>query len=138
MKTFREGKIIDILGPLGNGYPPPPAGMTPLLIAGGTGIASIFSFCDELSEKYVLYGAKTKAEILMLNELGNMDDRLIVCTDDCSFGREGRVDKILNDFLNSHTTGSTPFVIYACDQNPCQGPYPRLLPKKGNKGLCFC
>jgi len=118
MKAFRKGKVIDVIGPLGNGYPPPADGLTPLLIAGGTGIASIFSFCDELPEKYVLYGAKTKAEILMLNELGSMDDKLIVCTDDCSFGREGMVDKILNDFLNAHAPGGGSFVIYACGPKP--------------------
>jgi len=134
MKTFEEGKVIDLIGPLGNGYPPPPDGMTPLLIAGGTGIASIFSFCDELSEKYVLYGARTKTEIFMLNELGNMDNRLIVCTDDCSLGREGRVDKILNDFLNSHATGSAPFVIYACGPKPMLQAVSAIAAERGIKG----
>ena len=117
LKTFTEGKTINMIGPLGNGYPQPPEGMTPLLIAGGTGIASIFSFCEELAEKYVLYGAKTKAEILMMNELGRMNDRLIVCTDDCSLGREGMVDKVLNDFLDSRPPGGS-FVIYACGPSP--------------------
>ena len=134
MKTFKEGKIIDIIGPLGNGYPAPPDGVTPLLIAGGTGIASIFSFCDELAEKYVLYGAKCKADILMLNELGKLDDKLIVCTDDCSLGREGMVDKILNDFLDMHASGSSSFVVYACGPKPMLSAVSKIAKERGIKG----
>jgi len=115
MKEFKQGRIINIIGPLGTGYPNPKNGFTPLLIAGGIGIASIFSLAEKLAKKScIIYGARSKDDLLMLNELGKMGAEIITCTDDCSFGKEGLVTDVLNDFINSHSTSLDSYVLYAC------------------------
>ena len=135
MTNFRQGKVIHLIGPLGTGYPKPKNDYTPLLLAGGTGIASIFSLKEDLSKKaYVLYGAKNKGELLMLNELERLGDKLIVCTDDCSLGKKGMVTDGLNDFLISNLTLLSSYVIYACGPKPMLEAISKIAVDKGIKG----
>lgn len=134
LKTFRTGKIINMIGPLGNGYPTPKNAQVPVLIAGGTGVASIFSLCDELPEKYVVYGAQCKGDLLMLDELQKLHDRFIVCTNDCSFGKKGMVDTALVDFLDKRASDISSYVIYACGPKPMLEAVAKIAADKGMKG----
>jgi dihydroorotate dehydrogenase electron transfer subunit len=119
MKAFGEGKIIPMIGPLGNGYPGPGRATVPLFVAGGTGIASVFSLIEKLSKKAcVLYGARCKDQILVADELQAFGDRCSICTDDGSFGAKGTAVDMLGDFLSRHRKGTARFVIYACGPKP--------------------
>ncbi len=114
MKDFNQGKIISLTGPFGNGYPSHDDSQVPLLIAGGTGIASILSLYYELNKKYLIYGAKTRDELVLLDEIEKSDGKFFICTDDCSYGKRGMVDGLLRDFLNSHQEIINSLIIYAC------------------------
>lgn len=119
IKDFKPGKIINLLGPLGNGYPEHRSSHTPLLIAGGIGIASIFSLAEALAKKaYILYGAKSKDELLMVDELKSLGIELIISTDDGSMGERGTVVDVLNDFLNRHSSLISHLSLYACGPQP--------------------
>ena len=119
MREFTKGQVISIIGPLGNGYPEPTAGCTPVVIAGGTGIASLFSLIGRIAGSgYLIYGARTKGELLMLEELGKTGIRSTVCTNDCSFGEEGMVDEIFLNFLRSNESLRASCVLYACGPRP--------------------
>lgn len=135
MRTFRPGETIDIIGPLGRGYPEPVNGNTPLLAAGGIGIASLFP----LSEKFartacVLYGARCKDDLLALNQLEELGNELIVCTDDCSFGRAGNVGDVLRDFLTSGASAQTPYTLYACGPRPMLKAVAKIAIDRGIRG----
>lgn len=135
MRDFEQGRIINLIGPLGTGYPNPENNYTPLLVAGGTGIASIFTLLESLSKKaHVLYGAKNKGELLILNELQKLGDKLIICTDDCSFGKEGTVTNILKDFLAHNSLPITHYSLYACGPKPMLESISRIAVDKGIKG----
>ncbi len=135
MKEFKQGRIINAIGPLGTGYPQPKNLCMPLLIAGGIGIASIFPLAEKLNKKtYILYGAKTKDDLLMLNELEILGSELITCTDDCSFGKEGMVTDILNDFLSTHSTPLSSYVIYSCGPKPMLESISKIAADRGIKG----
>jgi len=118
MKDLKQGDIISLVGPLGTGYPTPEESSIPLLIAGGTGIASIFSLADELSqETYFLQGAKCRDEFIMTDELKELKSRPIMCmncTEDGSFGGKGTVVDILKEFLASGSLHIGLCVLYAC------------------------
>lgn len=114
MKNFHNGKIINLTGPFGNGYPVNDNNKIPLLIAGGTGIASILSLYCELDKKYLLYGAKTRDELLLIDEIKNLGGEISICTNDCSYGKKGMVDELLKDFLSAHQDIISSLVIYAC------------------------
>jgi dihydroorotate dehydrogenase electron transfer subunit len=115
MREFRPGRIVNIAGPLGTGYPEIQNGHTPLLIAGGTGMASLFSLAEECGRKsFVIYGARCRDDLMMLEELGKLGHELITCTNDCSFGKEGLVTDIFKTFLAEQSSSLNSFVIYAC------------------------
>lgn len=125
MKEMKKGDTVNLLGPLGNGYPMPGKNLTPVLIAGGIGIASLFPLAEKLSGNvHLFYGARTKNELLMLNELkGLVKKELIISADDGSEGRKGTVIDALNVFLtsNSHppqADSTSNFLLYACGPSP--------------------
>ncbi|MBI5847933.1 MAG: dihydroorotate dehydrogenase electron transfer subunit, partial [Nitrospirae bacterium] len=47
LKDLKEGSVLDVLGPLGTCYPVPSGDVIPLVVAGGIGIASVFSFVEQ-------------------------------------------------------------------------------------------
>jgi dihydroorotate dehydrogenase electron transfer subunit len=119
MQALKAGTIMQIIGPLGTGYPIPGKETTPLLIAGGIGIASLYSLAECCTTKpYLIYGARCKNDILLFNELQKLGCELITCTDDCSFGREGKVTDILTTFLSSPPSKKAQYTIYACGPKP--------------------
>jgi dihydroorotate dehydrogenase electron transfer subunit len=135
MKGFRGGKIINVLGPLGKGYPLLEDKRTPLLIAGGIGIASVFPLIEAFSNKaYVFYGARDKAGLLMLDELKGSSDNLHICTDDGSMGKQGTVVDLLNDFLTHHSSLITRYSLYACGRKSMLEAVSRIALEKGIKG----
>jgi dihydroorotate dehydrogenase electron transfer subunit len=135
MKDFKQGQVINIIGPLGIGYPNPEENCTPLLVAGGTGIASIFSFAEKLEKNaYLLYGAKCKDELLIMNELNSLGKESIICTDDGSTGEKSTVVDFLNKFLIRHSPLSTRYFLYACGPRPMLEAISKIAIDKGIKG----
>lgn len=117
MKALKPGDKMQVIGPLGTGYPKPLRGFTPLLIAGGIGIASLFPLAERLRKHFCfIYGARCRSELLMLRELEQLGSELLTCTDDCSFGRGGTVADILTHLLASPANVS--YMIYACGPKP--------------------
>jgi dihydroorotate dehydrogenase electron transfer subunit len=128
LREMKKGAVIEILGPLGNGFPLPTPDENPLVIAGGVGIASVFSLAEILPRRAVIYGAKVQEELFMTADLGKIlegpDDLdalhgVVLCTDDGSCGLRGTVADVLNYFLVRGVGAGRP-VIYAC------GPHPML------------
>ncbi len=119
LRNMKEGASLDMLGPLGNFYPLPSEDQTPLIIAGGIGIASVFSLIERLAGKaIVFYGARTQDDLLMLNEVREYAHDVIVSTDDGSAGRKGTAAETLRSFLPSYASSPTQFCIYACGPHP--------------------
>ena len=117
LKDLKEGAMLNVLGPLGNGYPLPSDQESPLVIAGGIGIASVFSLVEKLSKKaFVFYGARAERELFMTDALESFYRELVVCTDDGSCGVRGTVVDVLSDFIKKRDALHRP-VIYACGPN---------------------
>jgi dihydroorotate dehydrogenase electron transfer subunit len=128
LREMKKGAVIEILGPLGNGFPLPLPGENPLIIAGGVGIASVFSLAEALPRRAVIYGARVRDELFMAGNLGKILEQagdldsvhgVVLCTDDGSCGIKGTVADVLHDFLQEGRGSGMP-VIYAC------GPHPML------------
>jgi len=112
MAKLKKGDSADVLGPLGTGYDVK-AGKLPVIVAGGTGIASVYFLATKLKAKGVLYyGARSKADLLCLKEFKKLGWRVEAATEDGSFGHKGYVTDILK--LTKENT------VYAC------GPMPML------------
>lgn len=135
MRQMKKGIAVSLLGPLGNGYPLPGKNLTPLLIAGGIGIASLFPLAEKLAkDAYLFYGGRTKDELFMLNELKGIVKELIISTDDGSAGEKGTVVDTLNDFLASKLSAISYQLIYACGPSPMLKAVSKVALEKGING----
>ena len=135
MKNFQKGKVLDIVGPLGNGYPKAENKTVPLFVAGGTGIASIYPLIEKRSKKAcVLYGAQCESELLMLKDLKKTGKELFICTDDGSCGYRGTTVDFFDDFLHGTDQAISRTVLYACGPTPMLRRLARKALKKGVRG----
>lgn len=126
----REGAELEVLGPLGNGYPMPPAGKTPVVAAGGTAVASVFPLVQALKGKAtVIYGAKDRDGLVMLDELRAHSGALHVRTDDGSTGKPGNV----LDALREINPGGN-HVLYVCGPREMLSGAVRMASERGVAG----
>lgn len=110
LSAMRTGGSLNIVGPLGNGFPLKEK--KAFLIGGGIGIPPMLQLAKELQcEKQLILGYR---DSLFLQEEFKKQGKLYVATEDGSYGTEGNVlDAIRENGLDAE-------IIYAC------GPMPML------------
>lgn len=98
----KEGDVVNIVAPLGNGFSNPTDKEKVLLIGGGVGVAPMLFLGEKLKESghevNYLVGAKTKNDLLLLDEFQSIGN-VYISTDDGSKGEKGFIihNKILDD-----------------------------------------
>lgn len=114
LTDLKPGDELEAVGPLGNSYPLPPRKARPLVIAGGTAVASVFPLIRALKGRaIVVYGARTADELVMVEELRSMASELHICTDDGTCEREGNVLDVVRDMGPGED-----HVLYICGPRP--------------------
>ena len=117
LSSCRSGARIDIIGPLGNGFPLPKPGHRPYLLAGGIGFGPVYFFAHALTKADVypvtIIGARTHSLIpdVPYGELRQEKSELYFCTDDGSKGLQGTVIDLLQSFEDLRSENAE---IYAC------------------------
>jgi dihydroorotate dehydrogenase electron transfer subunit len=118
------GQCLDLIGPLGNGFPLAPAGSQVLLVAGGVGVAPLIALAQALAEAegereiIGLFGARAEGLLCCWLELAARCTEFTAVTEDGSIGETGLVSGVLARRLQAPFPGKR--VIYAC------GPMPML------------
>ncbi len=113
MSVLDAGDEVEIIGPLGEPYPLPKPKKVPLLVAGGTGIASLYPLADAFGgEALILYGGRNSDELLLTEELRGICRVLGLATEDGSVGVKGTVIDLLKEFLAGKNKNR--HVVYAC------------------------
>jgi dihydroorotate dehydrogenase electron transfer subunit len=111
------GMTIDILGPLGNGFPVEEvkAKETALLVGGGIGVPPLFELSNQLVEKGVkvihVLGFQTQTAVFYEDEFLK-NGETFVATVDGSYGFKGFVTDVMKDldFNCIFTCGPTPML----------------------------
>ncbi|MCX5709374.1 MAG: dihydroorotate dehydrogenase electron transfer subunit [Candidatus Omnitrophica bacterium] len=113
----KAGEELDLIGPLGNSFSYV-AKRTPILVAGGMGVAPLVFLADKLKKQkpLVLVGAKTKKQILCVKEFEKIGCAVKTATDDGSVGFKGRVTDMLKNLLS--TIDYRQLTLYACGPKP--------------------
>lgn len=115
MSSLREGKTLDVLTGLGNGYDCEKSGDKPLLIGGGVGIPPLYLLAKELLNQgknvSVILGFNTAGEIFLKDEFENLGCFVTVTTVDGSKGVKGFVtDAIEGGYTHFYTCGPEPML----------------------------
>jgi dihydroorotate dehydrogenase electron transfer subunit len=91
MRRLKPGDEVQVIGPLGNGFPLDPAGV-PLLVAGGYGVAPLCFLAGRLKRRGTVFvGGRTADDVLACEEFERMGWSVRVATQDGSLGDRGLV-----------------------------------------------
>jgi dihydroorotate dehydrogenase electron transfer subunit len=116
----KTGGSLDVVGPLGNGFnlKPKTRNLTPILVAGGMGVAPLVFLAEKLAKAkiLILLGARTKKQILCEKEFQKYGGDVKIATDDGSCGFRGKVTELLQKTLS--TVNCQLSTIYACGPRP--------------------
>ncbi|MFH1386353.1 MAG: sulfide/dihydroorotate dehydrogenase-like FAD/NAD-binding protein [bacterium] len=126
LNSLKAGdELAHLLGPLGTPSHIVENGCV-VVIGGGVGIAEIYPLVKALknagTEVITIIGARNKALLIYENELSVISAKLLVTTDDGSYGRKGFVSDVLKDLIASGkkidevvAVGPVPMMKVCCD-----------------------
>lgn len=130
LSRIKSGEV-QILGPLGQGYGLQTAKSSyPVIVAGGTGIASVHYLASKLKNKGTLYyGARSKKDLLCLDKFKKLGWKVLISTEDGSQGYKGFITDVLEKKLKNSDT------IFACGPTPMLKKVLDIAKSKGVKGF---
>jgi dihydroorotate dehydrogenase electron transfer subunit len=118
MTEFRKGQIVDLIGPLGNGFmlPTPPLSGSVILIGGGVGIVSLYPLAEALGkeELVVFIGGKTRDDILCTGDFRKLNSHIFVATEDGTLGFRGTVIDLFLSQRERLERKKPPHYLYSC------------------------
>ena len=127
LAAAKEGDIINVVLPLGNGFTLPEKGEMCLLVGGGIGIAPLYFFAKVLGKKGIqpvlLLGGKTETDLIRLADYQQFGD-VFVTTEDGSLGEKG--------FVTMHSVWNERQFdkIYVCGPKPMMKAVAKLAAEK--------
>ena len=113
LSRMRPGEELSMIGPLGHGFTvPQPACETPLLVAGGYGMAALYLLAQRSPQKGVVFvGGRRRVDILCEAEFRALGWEVRATTEDGSHGEKGLVTEALKTELERHAPGRK---LFAC------------------------
>ncbi len=111
------GDTMDIIGPLGNGFPVDGDLRPAILVAGGMGVAALMKLAEEIAERQItaLIGASTWDKIVGEKDLTDLGAEVHIATEDGSAGHKGMVSELLEEILLQVEDSAR---IFACGPTP--------------------
>ncbi len=115
LAAMNEGDdVLDLAGPLGKPTHIEKFGRC-LCIGGGVGIAPLYPIVSALhtagNEVTVILGAREKEMLILENEMKSKADRVIVSTDDGSYGLHGKVTDVITALYEKGESFDAAFII---------------------------
>jgi dihydroorotate dehydrogenase electron transfer subunit len=111
----RPGDAVEVMGPLGRGFPATSKGV-PLLVGGGYGVAPLHFLAKRLKDpRAVLFvGGRTKDDLLALDRFAALGVEVRVATNDGSAGAKGFVTGPLDEALDGLRARGEEFELFTC------------------------
>ncbi len=129
MAEMTEGKTLDILTGLGNGYNTAKSGDRPLLIGGGVGVPPLYNLAKKLlaegKKVSVILGFNNKNEIFCEKEFLDLGCDVYVTTVDGSYGIAGFVTSAMGkiDYTYTYSCGPEPMLKAVYNESTTEGQY---------------
>ena len=139
--SVRQGDALNVMGPLGHGFPESCDGAA-LLVGGGYGVAPLYFLARRLLSSgaasgpvKLFVGGRTRADLLAVDRfeaLGGVEVHL--ATNDGSAGARGLVTDPLDDELIRLRNDGSRFEIFACGPDPMLKAVAMRATGTGSKG----
>lgn len=133
LNGVRPGESVEVLGPLGRGFPETCRG-TPLLVGGGYGVAPLYFLARRLlqtpqppnaptpklpnlqtpNRPKLFVGGRTKADLLALDRFAALGVEVFATTNDGSFGTKGFAVVPLDEELARLRAAGAEFELFTC------------------------
>lgn len=119
MAGMRLGDSVEVLGPLGRGFPMECSGI-PLLVGGGYGVAPLHFLAKrmvasrQVAMPRLFVGGRTKGDLLALDRFAALGVEVFAATNDGSHGVMGFAVAPLDVELRRLQSAGTPFELFAC------------------------
>ena len=111
LSELLPGMELNIMGPLGRGFPCPNPDRVPILIAGGYGMAALFLVAQRCNQKgIVMVGGGSNKDILCVADFEDIGWDVLVATEDGSLGMQGLVTDVLDTRVPELKTSPEFFV----------------------------
>ena len=110
-----EGAQVQVLGPLGHGFPLQCTGI-PLLVGGGYGVAPLHFLAKRLANPRTMLfvGGRTQGDLLALDRFAALGVDVRIATNDGSVGAKGFVTEPLDDVLIELRMKGEKFELFTC------------------------
>jgi dihydroorotate dehydrogenase electron transfer subunit len=130
LSRMRPGEALGVIGPLGHGFTVPAAGAeTPLLVAGGYGMAAMYLLAERSPQKGIVFvGGRRRIDILCEAEFRALGWEVRPTTEDGSHGEQGLVTQPLLAELRRGTAGRK---LFACGPTPLLKAVGRIAEEQG-------
>ena len=113
----KAGEMLDVLGPLGNGFDLSDTTGRAMLIGGGIGVFPLYETAKPFAGRAeVILGFRSAEQAVLMEEFAGNGAEVRVATDDGSLGVKG----LVTDLARGVIAQQRPDIIYAC------GPMPML------------
>jgi len=121
LSQLEPGHSLDMLGPLGQSFPLPEKGITPVLVAGGSGFPPLHFLSTRIgSHAHLFIGARNRECLPPAGILKSFRENVAkvhIATEDGSMGKKGMSTDLLRDYLPDYRS-RTRIVIFACGPRP--------------------
>jgi dihydroorotate dehydrogenase electron transfer subunit len=117
LSRMAPGQELSVIAPLGHGFTvPKPGGETPLLVAGGYGMAAMFLLAQRSPQKGIVFvGGRRRLDILCEPEFARIGWEIRATTEDGSHGEKGLVTHPLIRELQKKAPARK---VFACGPTP--------------------
>jgi len=133
LSNLGKGTECSLMGPQGKPFTVPARDHVPVIVAGGYGCAATYMLAKQSPTKgKILIGAKTSADLILIDEFKKTGFEVLVATEDGSTGQKGLVTKLLEETIRNPPSENLSF--YGCGPRGMLMAMGRLLLKNSLSG----
>ncbi len=121
LSQLEPGHSLDMLGPLGQGFPLPEKGILPVLVAGGSGFPPLHFLSTRIgAHAHLFIGARDRECLPPAGILKSFKENVAkvhIATEDGSMGKKGMSTDLLRDYLDT-AEKKDHSALFACGPRP--------------------
>ena len=111
LANTKEGDLLDVMGPLGNGFELLDPSKKAVVVGGGIGVPPMLETAKSYGENATaILGFRSEDKIVLTDDFTAQKNRVMLCTDDGSAGHHG----LVTDLMKVRMEEEKPDIVYAC------------------------